>query len=150
MQYTEAKLGRIFYLRIDHGEDLVSSLQQFVTEKNISAGFIHLIGALREGSIVTGPKEPVLPPDPIYLYYDNCWEIIGFATITSGKEQPYIHIHASLGQERRALTGCLREKATAYIVVEAVIIEMTGADIFRRKDTRTGLELPESRRYSQV
>jgi predicted DNA-binding protein with PD1-like motif len=149
MHYTEAKLGRVFYLRIDDGEDLLSSLQQFVTEKNISAGFVHLIGALREGSIVTGPKEPVLPPDPLYQHYGNCWEVIGFATITSGKEQPHIHIHASIGKGSHAITGCLREKANAYIIVEAVIIEMTGADIFRQKDTRTGLELPKPGSHHQ-
>jgi predicted DNA-binding protein with PD1-like motif len=144
MQYTEAKFGRVFYLRVDHGEDLLSSLQSFVIEKKISAGFIHLLGALRKGTIVTGPKEPVLPPDPSYESYDNGWEVLGFATITPGKEQPHIHVHASVGRKKEALTGCLREKATAYIIVEAVIIEITGADIFCHRDPVTGLELPEA------
>jgi predicted DNA-binding protein with PD1-like motif len=150
MQYAEAKVGRIFYLRIDHGEDLLVSLQQFVREKNISAGFIHLLGALREGSIVTGPKEPVLPPDPLYQYYDGCWEVIGLATITSAKGQPHIHIHASIGKGSSVLTGCLREKGTTYIIIEAVIIELTGIDIIRQKDTGTGLELPKPGSSSHI
>jgi predicted DNA-binding protein with PD1-like motif len=143
MQYTEGKLGRVFYLRVDHGEDLLSSLQDFVIEKNISVGFIHLLGALREGSIVTGPKEPVLPPNPLYESYEGCWEVFGFATITPGKEQPHIHIHASVGKGNNALTGCLREKATTYIIVEAVIIEIAGVEISCQRDPTTGLELPE-------
>lgn len=143
MQYTEAKLGRIFYLRVDHGEDLLSTLQNFVTDKKISAGFIQILGALREGSIVTGPKVAVLPPDPVYVSYDGGWEVVGFATITGGREQPHIHVHASVGRGSEALTGCLRKKAAVYIVIEAVIIEFVGAGIFRRSDPGTGLELPE-------
>jgi predicted DNA-binding protein with PD1-like motif len=143
MQYTEAKFGRVFYLRVDHGEDLLSSLQSFVIEKNISAGFIHLLGALREGAIVTGPEEPVLPPNPSFESYDNGWEVFGLATITPGKDEPHIHVHGSVGRKKKALTGCLRKKATTYIIVEAIIIEMTGADIFRSRDPGTGLELPK-------
>jgi predicted DNA-binding protein with PD1-like motif len=143
MQYTEAKLGRVFYLRVDHGEDLLASLQNFVTEKKISAGFIHILGALREGSIVTGPKVPVLPPDPLFDAYEGGWEVLGLGSITERGGQPHIHLHASVGRGREALTGCLRKKAVVYIVIEAVIIELVGARIFRRSDPATGLELPE-------
>lgn len=142
MQYTEAKLGRVFYIRVDHGEDLLGTLQNFVVEKKIAAGFIHILGALREGSIVTGPKVPILPPDPLFDAYEGGWEVLGLATITQGEGQPHIHLHASVGRGREALTGCLREKATTYIIIEAVIIEFVEA-IFRRSDPMTGLVLPE-------
>ena len=141
MQYTEAKLGRVFYLRVDNGEDLLEELENFITEKKIASGFIHLLGALREGSIVTGRKVTVLPPDPIYDVYEGGWEVLGLATITQGGGKPHIHLHASVGRGRETLTGCLREKAMTYIIVEAVIIEFVGG-IFRRSDPVTGLDLP--------
>jgi predicted DNA-binding protein with PD1-like motif len=142
MHYTEAKLGRVFYLRVDHGEDLLGALQDFVVQKKIAAGFIHILGALGEGSIVTGPKVPILPPDPLFDAYEGGWEVLGLATITQGRGQPHIHLHASVGRGREALTGCLREKATTYIIIEAVIIEFVEA-IFRRNDPVTGLDLPQ-------
>lgn len=142
MQYTEARLGRVFYIRIDNGEDLLEELQKFVVEQKIPAGFIHILGALREGNIVTGPKVPILPPDPLFDAYEGGWEVLGLATITQGGGQPHIHLHASVGRGREALTGCLREKATTYIIIEAVIIEFAEA-IFRGSDTVTGLILPE-------
>ena len=143
MRYTEAKLGRVFYLRVDHGEDLLAVLQDFVIEKGIAAGFVHILGALREGNIVTGPKVPILPPDPLFDAYEGGWEVLGLATITQGEERPHIHLHASVGRGREALTGCLRKKATTYIIIEAVIIEFIGGGILRRIDPVTGLELPE-------
>jgi predicted DNA-binding protein with PD1-like motif len=142
MQYTEAKLGRVFYVRVDHGEDLLGTLQTFIIEKKIAAGFIHILGALREGIIVTGPKVPILPPDPLFDAYEGGWEVLGLATITQGGGQPHIHLHASVGRGREALTGCLREKATTYIIIEAVIIEFVEA-IFRGNDPVTGLVLPK-------
>jgi len=144
MRYTEAKIGRIFYLRIDHGEDLLSSLETFIADKGISAGIIHFLGAVREGRIVTGPeKAEIIPPDPSFESYDEGWDVFGQATITPGQGKPHLHLHGSLGKKRDTLTGCLREKAEVYLIVEAIIIEFTGADILRRTDPVIGLDLPE-------
>jgi predicted DNA-binding protein with PD1-like motif len=79
----------------------------------------------------------------LFLSYGGGFEVVGFATITRGREQPHIHVHASVGRGGEALTGCLRKKATVYIVIEAVIIEIVGAAISIRKDPVTGLDLPE-------
>ncbi|NYT03019.1 MAG: DUF296 domain-containing protein, partial [Methanosarcinales archaeon] len=64
MQYSEGRLGRVFVIRMDEGEDLIASLQRFVEEKGVEAGIIHFLGALRSGRAVTGPERPVIPPPP--------------------------------------------------------------------------------------
>jgi hypothetical protein len=40
------------------------------------------------------------------------------------------------------MTGCLRERAMTYIIVEAVVMEIKGLSAFMRHDARTGLMLP--------
>lgn len=142
MQYTEGKFGRVYQLRVDHGEDLLDTLETFVREKKIHCGFVQFIGALNEGRIVTGPKVPILPPEPSFVSYKDGWEVIGFASITPGREGPHLHYHASIGRNRETLTGCLREQASVYIIVEALIVEVTGGTVARRGDPVTGLELP--------
>ncbi len=142
MQYTEGRLGRVFQVRVDHGEDLLESLASFVREKGIRCGFAQFIGAVKGGRVVTGPREPVLPPDPSFESYEHGWEVFGFASITPGEDGPHLHYHASLGKHREALTGCLRERATVYIIVEVLIIEVTGSTVARKRDPATGLELP--------
>lgn len=142
MQYTEGRIGRIFVVRIDDGEDLLQTLCQFVCDREIDAGSIVFLGALREGKMVTGPEEPVIPPVPHYVFFEGGWEVFGMGTIYPGEEGPHIHIHSSVGRAGHALTGCLRETAVTYLIVEAVIYEITGLSARREFDQKTQLSLP--------
>ena len=142
MQYTEGQLGRVFVVRIDDGEDMLLSLRQFIIDKNIQAGSIHFLGALMNGRMVTGPEEPVIPPVPHFVMFEGGWEIFGVGTIYPGEGGPHIHYHASVGRSGHALTGCLREKAITYLIVEAVIMEFTGLTARREFDQKTLVHLP--------
>jgi predicted DNA-binding protein with PD1-like motif len=142
MQYTEGQIGRVFVVRIDDGEDMLLSLRQFIIDKNIQAGSIHFLGALMNGRMVTGPEEPVIPPVPHFVMFEGGWEILGVGTIYQGEGGPHIHYHASVGRSGHALTGCLREKAITYLIVEAVIMEFTGLTARREFDEKTQLHMP--------
>jgi predicted DNA-binding protein with PD1-like motif len=142
MQYTEGQLGRVFVVRIDDGEDMLVSLRQFVLDKDIQAGSITFLGALMNGRMVTGPEEPVIPPVPHFVMFEGGWEVFGIGTIYPGEDGPHIHYHASVGRSGHALTGCLREKATTYLIIEAVIMEFTGLKARREFDQKTQLHLP--------
>ena len=142
MQYTEGQIGRIFVVRIDDGEDLLVSLRRFILDKGIEAGSIVFLGALMEGKMVTGPEKPVIPPDPHYVFFEGGWEVFGVGTIYMGEGGPYIHCHASVGRAGHALTGCLRERAVTYLIVEVVIYEITGLSARREFDKKTQLHLP--------
>ncbi|PKL65747.1 MAG: DNA-binding protein [Methanomicrobiales archaeon HGW-Methanomicrobiales-3] len=142
MQYTEGQLGRVFVVRIDNGEDMLSTLRTFVAEKEIEAGSIQFLGALMSGRMVTGPEEPVIPPVPHFVMFEGGWEVFGIGTIYAGEGGPHIHYHASVGRSGHALTGCLRENATTYLIVEAVIHEYVGLSARREFDARMQLHLP--------
>lgn len=142
MQYTEGQIGRIFVVRIDDGEDLLASLCQFFADKGIQAGSVVFLGALMEGKMVTGPEKPVIPPDPHYVFFEGGWEVFGVGTIYPGEDGPHIHCHASVGRAGHALTGCLRERAVTYLIVEAVIYEITGLSARREFDQKMQLHLP--------
>lgn len=142
MQYTEGQLGRVFVVRIDDGEDMLVSLRQFIFDKGVHAGSITFLGALMNGRMVTGPEEPVIPPVPHFVMFEGGWEVFGVGTIYPGEGGPHIHYHASVGRSGHALTGCLREKATTYLIIEAVIMEFTGLKARREFDQKTQLHLP--------
>jgi predicted DNA-binding protein with PD1-like motif len=143
MQYSEGHLGRIFMIRIDDGEDLLRAMDRFVVAQKVKAGMILFLGALREGKLVTGPVEPLIPPVPHFEPFGGGWEIFGMATIYRGGDgKPKIHYHASVGRDNRALTGCLREKASTYLIVEAVLMEFTGIYGKRLVDPASGLHMP--------
>jgi len=141
VQYSEGNLGRVFVLRMDHGENLIASLQKFVQEKEIASCFALFIGALRDGRLVTGPEAPVVPPVPHFESFESGWEVFGMATIYPSTEGPKLHIHSAIGRGREALAGCIRERAAIYLVVEAVLFEFSGLFAHRELDERTGLHL---------
>ncbi len=142
MQYAQGQVGRVFVVRIDNGEDFIESMRRFVTEKEIQCGSVTFLGALMAGRMVTGPEEPVIPPVPHFVMFEGGWEVFGVGTIYPGEDGPHIHYHASVGRAGHALTGCLREKATTYLIVEAIIIEFTGLAGRREFDAKTQTRLP--------
>lgn len=142
MQYSEGQVGRIFTVRIDDGEDFLREIQRFVTAMNVRCGTIQFLGALRSGKIVTGPKEPVIPPTLRGEEIFGGWELLGFATIYPGEDGPSIHLHAAAGKGIRSLAGCLREKAEIYLVIEAIVTEFVGIVAKRLPDEKTGVNLP--------
>jgi uncharacterized protein len=142
MQYSEGRLGRVFVVRIDDGEDFLAVMHEFVRNKAVQTGTILFLGALRQGRLVTGPEEAVLPPEPHYVMFEGGWEMVGIGTICPGDDGPALHYHASVGRAGHALTGCLREKAVTYIVAEAIVLEFTGLDIRREFDEKTQVILP--------
>ena len=47
-----------------------------------------------------------------------------------------------MGRAGHALTGCLRDKAATYLIVEAVIYEITGLSARREFDEKMQVHLP--------
>ena len=134
-------MGRIFVLRMDHGEDLIESLQKFLREKKITSCTVLFMGAMRDGRAVTGPKLPVVPPTPNYEAYESAWEVFGMATIYPSIEGPMLHIHSALGRGRQSILGCIRDKAEVYLIVEAVLFEICGLTAERAWDEKMQLYL---------
>lgn len=142
MQYSEGQVGRVFTVRIDDGEDFLREIRRFVAAMNVQSGTIQFLGAVRSAKIVTGPKEPVIPPSPRGEEIFGGWELLGFATIYPGEEGPSIHLHTAAGKGIRSLAGCLREKAEVYLVIEAIVTEFVGISARRLPDEKTGVNLP--------
>jgi predicted DNA-binding protein with PD1-like motif len=136
-------MGRIFVARVDHGEDLLGELRTILCKEVVTHAVMLFLGALKEGSVVTGPEEPVIPPVPHMVKFGGGWEVVGVATAYPGEDGPAIHLHGSIGRGDHVLTGCLRDRAEAYLVVEVVIFELADLPVQRNRDERTGLVLPD-------
>ncbi len=141
MQYSEGSFGRIFVIRLDHGEDLIESLQRFAREKNVECCAALFMGALRDGRAVTGPVVPQVPPAAHFEDFQSAWEVFGMASIYPSTDGPKMHIHSALGRGREALLGCLREKVEVYLVVEAILFEICGTGAERIWDEQMQLYL---------
>lgn len=141
MKYSEVKTGRVFIVKFEHGDDFLQEVKDLVVKEEISFATILFMGALAEGDVVVGPKTCELPAEPMCVSFNDGREIIGFGNISMRDGAPHIHAHASVGRGETSMAACLRNACKVFITVEAVITEMIGADIIRKKDTSTGLDL---------
>lgn len=141
MRYTKGSLGRVFVVRFDDGELFLDGLSALVRKERVKAATVVLVGALKKGRVVAGPRRPVIPPQPFWVGYSGAWEVAGLGTVFTGKGGPRIHIHAAMGKKRRALTGCIRKESEVYLVLEAVIFELKGIKASKEIDPTTGLSL---------
>jgi predicted DNA-binding protein with PD1-like motif len=146
MQFTEAKFGRVFVLRLHDGDHLPDVLESFAEEKNVSSALCFLVGGIKDkGRVVVGPKNgEAFPPEPVVMLLSGVHEICGVGTIFLNEEgKPKLHMHASFGRGKKAVTGCVRLGIDVWQIGEVVMLELAGASAQREKDKKTGFEFLE-------
>lgn len=124
MDYRKGSIGRIFTVRIDHGEDILDELSGIANKENIRSAFFILLGAVGGAELVTGPNEKVVPPITVWSSFNDAREILGAGNIFWENEAPKIHLHANTGNSKGVIMGCIRKRAEVFMVVEVFIIEM--------------------------
>jgi hypothetical protein len=141
MKYTKGSIGRIFLIKFENNDALLEKLSGLARKERIKAATLIFIGALRKGLLVTGPRKPVIPPQPNKINFKDGWEVMGIGTVFTNKKGPQIHIHGAMGKELKTLTGCVRGDSRVFLVIEAVLIELRGVKAGKDIDPATGLNL---------
>ncbi|MDQ7785575.1 MAG: DNA-binding protein [Desulfomonilaceae bacterium] len=143
MKSSEGRLGRVFVLRLEDGDVIPDCIERFASEHAVEEGFCALLGGVGGGRLVVGPEdrdaEPVVPMVEVLTHVH---EAVAFGTIFPGKRGvPTLHMHAALGRENHALTGCVRKGVEVWKIAEVVLLEIRGSGLKRRVDPRTGFEV---------
>lgn len=140
MKVAEGRIGRVFVLRLEEGDMIPGCIEKFAEENNIVSGHVMLVGGIREGNVVVGPrKSDENPPEPMILPVDGAHEVVASGVIAPDKDgTPVLHIHGALGRSGKTITGCLRKGVSTWLIGEAVIYEITGVDIKRMPDEKSG------------
>jgi predicted DNA-binding protein with PD1-like motif len=143
MKICQGRIGRVFIMRLEDGEVVPACIEQFAKQNGISSGYVLLIGGIGGGNIVVGPRRSdEMPPDPMLLPVDGVHEVLGVGILAPDKGgKCTLHIHAALGRAGRTMTGCLRPGVNTWLVGEAILYEILGADMVRVKDKKSGFML---------
>lgn len=139
--YTKGSIGRIFVLKFENDDIVLDELDRFARDEKLKAATFIFLGALKKGHIVTGPKKPVIPPEPNWKKFKDGWEVMGIGTIFANKKGPQIHIHTSMGKKDKVITGCVRKDSKVFLVIEAIVFELKGVKATKSIDPKTGLNL---------
>lgn len=132
MDYETGRVGRVVVVRFDDGDDFLLELTALAKKENIRAGWFTLIGGLRQAEVVTGPKGPTIPPEPVWAMVDGAREVVGVGSIAWDEhDEPRIHLHASLGHHGQTMTACVRKGTKTYLILEAYLTEITDIQVIR-------------------
>lgn len=125
MQATEHKLGRVFHLRFEAGDDFYGEFNRFVKEKNIRRASVFVFGALEKTEMVSGFKN--MEGFDLERHEFNDWrELLALGNITWPEKppailahlpwdepQPYVHLHMAIsgppGHTEKVLAGHLSD-----------------------------------------
>ncbi len=131
MEYRTGSIGRVLTIRFDHGDDFLDELKQLILAEKIKSGWFQILGGVRQAGVVTGPKEPVMPPKPVWREVNEAREVVGTGSVHMDGEEPRIHLHAAMGHHGDTLTACIRENTKVYLILEVILFELQGVDASR-------------------
>lgn len=141
MKYQTGKIGKVVVVRFDDGDDILGGISTIAVQENIRSAVFYLVGGIREGKIVVGPKTDDLPPTPEWRTIGESHESVGIGTIFWHGDEPRIHFHGAYGKHDMVKIGCLRELAETFLIMEAFILEIEGINATRELDELSNMVL---------
>lgn len=133
------KIGEQYAVRLEEGEEVLTSLQTWADQYEVGFGSLAAIGALRRATL--GYFDPATN-EYHHLAVDEQVEVVSLSgNVSRGEDgRPVVHVHAVLGRaDGQALGGHL-VAGTVRPTLEVVITVLPGR-VERRRDPVTGLAL---------
>jgi predicted DNA-binding protein with PD1-like motif len=146
VRYSEGSVGRLFILRLEDGDLLNNTLEQFAAEHGVERGLAFYLGGSADGSrVVVGP-DTAQEDEIVALVHTLAGpqEVLAVGTIFPDERgRPSVHTHAASGREGAATVGCTRAGLQTWLVGEVVLLEISGSTARRETDAASGFELLE-------
>ncbi|MCX7705150.1 MAG: DNA-binding protein [bacterium] len=145
MKFSQARIKRVFIVRLEDKEKLPDTIESFAKKYKIHRGICIMIGGVGGGKLVSGPeKSNVFPVNPILRNITGTSEILGIGTIFPDKNNnPRLHMHASTGRKNKTLVGCIRPGINVWKFIEFIILEIVDSKAVRIKDNKAGFLILE-------
>lgn len=141
MQYQQGTIGRVFVAKIEHGDNLLEELKKLAQLEEVKQANFFVLGAVEKASLVVGPKECAIPPEPVWNSFADGRELLGIGTIFSDEQEAVLHLHGVFGKGEQPLMGCIRLDTRAYLLVEVIIYELLGVQAKRELDPKLGVKV---------
>ena len=138
-KFWEAKAGRAFVGRLATGSDLVTEIERFCLEREVTAAQVTVIGAVRRASYAYYEQG-----DHRYLELetDTHHEMSGFiGNVSLRDDKPFLHAHATFADATGATVGGHLLRGVEVFSAEVMIRELGDVSLVRLPDEETGLGL---------
>jgi predicted DNA-binding protein with PD1-like motif len=130
MEFSSFNLSKIHILRVDPGEDILASVEQFIAEANLKQAVV--LGGY--GTMAAYHLHWVthnrIPTDNLFRKGEGGIEILSMNGLVVDGEP---HIHITLSNPDGAFGGHLEPGCIAYVVCEIFFAEVQGATLTRQR-----------------
>ena len=136
MEYK--KFENTYIVRLDVGDEIVSSLNEIVNKENIKLAQINGLGGANEFVIgVRNPETKTYDPTE----YKGRYEVANIhGNVTMFNNKPYLHIHIGCGNEKGEYRGGHLLRCVIGATAEIFITTYDGI-VERQKDDKTELNV---------
>ncbi|WP_195985027.1 PPC domain-containing DNA-binding protein [Clostridium sp. D33t1_170424_F3] len=135
---TQYHIGDTYVVRLQKGEDILSSVKMLCEQEHIALGTISALGAVNH--VVIGAYE-VEKQQYVSRAFDGTMEMTSLTgNITEMNGGPYLHVHATFGNLNGTVIGGHLNEAVVSATCEFFIRRLDGR-IGRRLDRETGLNI---------
>ncbi len=139
-KYLEVSEGK-YVLSIDNHVEIVKALQSFCQEKRIRAGVVSGIGAIGEATFRFLDPATKKYVDKAFSEQMEITNLTGNISTKDGV--PYLHLHVTAGRRDYSCIGGHLLSAVINGACELYVESFPGAQLGRRFDEETGLNLYE-------
>ncbi|HIS70011.1 MAG TPA: DNA-binding protein [Candidatus Gallacutalibacter stercoravium] len=130
--------GNTLALRLDKGEEIVSSLKKVCEQEKIRLGVVSAIGAVNH--VVVGLYN-VAQQQYHSNTFDRPFELTALTgSVTTKEGEVYLHLHATLADETGAAFGGHLNEAVVSATCE-LFVQIVSGSIERRVDPDVGLNV---------
>ncbi len=135
----QAQEGRVFIGRLSYQADLLSSLTDLCRQENIRLGTLSVIGALTSARMGYYNQNTQKYIESIL---DEKLEIVsGLGNVSVKDGEIFVHAHLVLANDKGSTYGGHLVGGCVVFAAEYWIRELTGGELLRERDPRTGLAL---------
>ena len=139
MKDLETKISRVIVVKLELGDDLLTSLSKIVKTYKIKSGFINCIGALNQFTL--GYYDLDLNEYKMETFNENVELVSCIGSVSYKDGEPIIHMHISVGRrDYSVLGGHLGKPSIVSITGEVSIFEID-KELIREIDPQSSLFL---------
>jgi predicted DNA-binding protein with PD1-like motif len=145
MKSSQGSIGRVFILRLEDGDVVNQTIEEFARNEGVSRALAFYLGGSAAGSrLVVGPDAAC--DDAIvglvHVLTGAPREVLAVGTLFPDESgEPSLHMHAAAGREGNATVGCTRAGLETWLVGEVVLLEILGTKARRTVDSGNGFDL---------
>jgi len=137
--FTGKKTGRVFFIRIDEGDDIIESVTSFIADHKVSDGIVSSAIGTLSSAVVHYITTTTYPSSFDFFRLNN--RPIEVSSVNGLIVDGIAHLHAVVSDGERVFSGHLEPGCKSLYIFEMAVIEVEGIDVTRKPNQHNKKQL---------